>query len=138
LSRIFLFGEFLQVIEFIGAICTGQGCGKFFVELPWVLQQLKEFMGVVPYFGTLNMRLTSDGVEQRGYLTSQNGVLIKPKNGYLSGYLYKAKLFDIICYVVLPDVPNYSMDCLEIIAAENLRNKFNIKDGDVITVLVTV
>lgn len=96
-------------------------------------------MGVVPYFGTLNMRLTSDGVEQRAYLTSQNGgVLIKPKNGYLPGYLYKAKLFDIICYVVLPDVPNYSRDCLEIIAAENLRNKFNIKDGDVITVLVTV
>jgi len=128
----------LQVVTFIGVIYTGQGCGKFFIELPWVLQQLKEFMGTTPYFGTLNMRLTPEGVEQRAYLMSQNGMLIAPKNGYLPGYLYEAKLFDITCYVVLPDVPNYSRDCLEIIAAENLRKKFNIKDGDVITVLVTI
>ena len=129
----------MQVIKFIGAIYAGKGCGKFFVELPWVLQQLKELMGVTPYFGTLNMRLTPYGVEQRDCLMSQNGgMLVKPKNGYLSGYLYKAKLFDMTCYVVLPEVPNYPRDCLEIIAAENLRNKFNIKDGDVITVLVTV
>ena len=128
----------MQVVTFIGVIYTGQGCGKFFIELPWVLQQLKEFMGTTPYFGTLNMRLTPEGVEQRAYLMSQNGMLIAPKNGYLPGYLYEAKLFDITCYVVLPDVPNYSRDCLEIIAAENLRKKFNIKDGDVITVLVTI
>jgi riboflavin kinase len=128
----------LQVIPFIGTIYTGYGCGKFFIELPWVLQQLTELLGVTPYLGTLNMRLTPEGVAQRTYLLSQNGVLIEPKNGYLFGYLYKAKLFDITCYVVLPDVPNYPRDCLEIVAAENLRNRFNIKDGDAITVLVTL
>jgi CTP-dependent riboflavin kinase len=128
----------LQVINFIGTIYTGHGRGKFFIELPWVMQQLKQLTGITPYFGTLNLHLTPNGTEQRTYLTPQNGLLIKPKNGYLPGYLYKAKIFNTVCYVVLPDVPNYPKDTLEIIATENLRNKFNIKDGDMITILVTI
>jgi riboflavin kinase len=132
------FGEFLQVIKFIGTIYTGQGCGQFFIKLPWVIQQLKELLGFTPYLGTLNLRLTPGDVEQRAHLTPQNGMLVEPKNGCLPGYLYKAKIFDTSCYIVLPDVPNYPRDSLEIIAAENLRSRFNIRDGDTITVLVTL
>jgi len=128
----------LQVISFIGFVYTGQGHGKFFVETPWVMQQLQELTGFKPYPGTLNLRLTPEGIKQRGYLTPQNGLLIKPQNGYLPGYLYKAKIFDTTCYVVLPDVPNYPPDSLEIIAPENLRNQFNIKDDDIIPVLITI
>jgi len=102
------------------------------------MQQLQELTGFKPYPGTLNLRLTPEGIKQRGYLTPQNGLLIKPQNGYLPGYLYKAKIFDTTCYVVLPDVPNYPPDSLEIIAPENLRNQFNIKDDDIIPVLITI
>ena len=128
----------MQIIKFVGAVYTGQGCGKSFVELPWVMQQLKELTGFTPYLGTLNLRLVSECVAQRAYLTPQSGALVKPKNGYLSGYLYKARLFDTGCCVVLPDVPNYQKDLLEIIAAENLRNRFNVKDGDTIPIIVTL
>jgi len=118
-------------------VYTGQGCGKFFIELPWVMQQLQKLTGVTPYFGTLNLRLTPECTEQRIHLTPQNGgMLVKPKNGYLPGYLYKAKIFETTCYIVLPEVPNYPKNILEIIATENLRDKFNIKDGATITVLV--
>jgi len=126
------------VIPFVGTVCTGQGCGKFFVELPWVIKQLKELTDFTPYLGTLNLLLMPDSIEQRVLLTSQNGVLVKPEKGYLSGYLYKAKIFDINCYVVLPDVSGYPKNLFEIIAAENLRNSLNVKDGDTITVLVTL
>lgn len=129
---------FLQVIPFIGTVCTGQGSGKFFVGLPWVLQQLKEFVGFMPYLGTLNLRLTSDGVAQRVHLTSQNGVLITPRDDYLSGYLYKARIFDVECCIVLPCVSGYPEDLLEIVAAENLRDRFNVKDGDLIAVMVAI
>jgi riboflavin kinase len=128
----------LQVINFIGTIYTGQGCGKFFIDIPWVIQQINELIGFTPYLGTLNLRLTPESAEQRTRLTPQNGMLVEPKNGCLPGYLYKAKIFRSPCYVVLPDVPNYSEDSLEIIAAENLRSKFNIKDGDMITILFTI
>jgi len=126
----------LQEINFIGTVDTGQGNGKFFVKMPWVMQQLKMLSGFTPYLGTLNLRLTPESTVQRTYLTQQNGIFIKPEKGYLSGYLYRAMIFDINCYIVLPDVPNYPRNLLEIIAAENLRELLNIKDGDLITVLV--
>jgi len=128
----------LQEITFVGAVATGQGNGKFFVEMPWVIRQLKELYVFTPYIGTLNLRLTPESTKQRAQLTQQNGMLIKPEKGYLPGYLYKAMLFDINCYVVLPDVPNYPKDLLEIIATENLRELLNIKDGDIITVIVSI
>lgn len=129
---------FLQIIEFIGTVYTGQGRGRFYIELPWVMRQLKNLVGFTPYLGTLNLRLTSEGVERRVQLNSQNGLLVKPENGYLPGYLYRAKIFDAPCFIVVPDMPTYLSTSLEIIAAENLRNKFGIKDGDAITVLAAI
>jgi riboflavin kinase len=129
----------LQLIKFVGTVVTGQGNGKFFVELPWVMRQLKESTGFNPYSGTLNLRLTPECIKRRTHLSPQNStIMVKPENGYLPGYLYKAMIFDTECYIVLPDVPNYPKNLLEIIAAENLRDLMNVKDGDTITVMVTL
>jgi riboflavin kinase len=129
----------LQVIKFIGAVYTGQGSGKIFVATPWVMKQLKRITGFTPYIGTLNLRLTPEGIEQRACLTSSNGVCVEPKaEGYFPGYLYRAKISDIDCYIVLPSVPDYPSDLLEIIAAENLRKRLSIKDGESIAVSVTL
>lgn len=125
-------------IEFIGLAFTGQGRGKVFLEMPWVMRQLKEITGYEPYLGTLNLRLTPESTKQRTKLTPKNGAFVKPENGYLPGYLYKAKILDTDCYVVVPDVPSYPKDVLEIISPDNLRNRFNIKDGDKVTVQVTI
>jgi riboflavin kinase, archaea type len=128
----------LQTIKFVGTVYSGKGCGRFFVEMPWVMRQLKEITGFTPFLGTLNLRLVSESTKQRGLLTPQNGAVVKPENGYLPGYLYKAKIFDMDCYVVVPDVPDYPKDLLEVIAAENLRTRFNVKDGDTIAVTVSI
>ena len=127
----------LQIINVTGVAYTGQGRGKIFVKTPWVMQQIQKITGFKPYPGTLNLHLTPEGIKQREYLTPKNGLLIKPKKGYLPGYLYKAKIFDTTCYVVIPDVPHYPKNSLEIIAAENLRNQLNIKDGNLITITIT-
>jgi riboflavin kinase len=126
----------LHIIKFVGTVSTGQGKGKIFVELPWVMRQLEELTGFTPYPGTLNLRLTSEGTQHRVLLTPENGVMVKPENVCLPGYLYKAMIFDTNCYVILPDVPNYPNDLLEIIAADNLRALLNVKNGDEITVMV--
>lgn len=106
--------------------------------MPWVKRQLTEITGFQPYSGTLNIHLTPQSTEQRKHLTPERGALVKPENGYLPGYLYKATIFDTNCYVVIPDVPSYPKNMLEIVAKENLRKKHKIKDGDAVTVLVTV
>jgi riboflavin kinase len=106
--------------------------------MPWVMRQLKEITGFTPFLGTLNLRLNPQNAKQRTQLTPQNGAMVKPEDGYLPGYLFKAKIFDQDCYVVVPDVPDYPKDLLELLAEENLRNRFNIKDGTTITVTVTI
>jgi len=126
----------LSGIKFVGTVDTGQGNGKFFVAMPWVLQQLKALFDFTPYLGTFNLRLTPESIKQRVCLTQQNGVMIEPENGYLPGYLYKAIISGTNCYVILPDVPNYPKDLLEIISTENLRKLLNVKDGDILTVMV--
>jgi riboflavin kinase, archaea type len=109
-----------------------------FIEMPWVMRQLKEITGFTPYPGTLNIRLTPISADQRGHLTPKNGLPVNPENGYLPGYLYKAKIGDVDCYAVIPDVPSYPKDVLEIIAAENLRARLNVKNENAVTVVVTV
>ncbi|MGD6933134.1 MAG: DUF120 domain-containing protein [Candidatus Bathyarchaeia archaeon] len=128
----------MNTLKFTGTVFTGKGHGKIFLEMPWVKQQLTQITGFQAYPGTLNLHLNPESTKQRTSLTPQNGALVKPKNGYLPGYLYKAKIFHSDCYVVVPDVPSYPKDLLEIIAAGNLRNQCNIKDGDTITVTVTI
>lgn len=128
----------MQTIRFYGTAFSGQGRGRMFVEMPWVMRQLKEITGVNPYPGTLNIRLTPISTTQRTRLTPELGALVKPEDNYLPGYLYKAKIDELDCWAVLPIVPGYPQDVLEIVAAENLRNKLGIKDGDSVTVFVTV
>jgi CTP-dependent riboflavin kinase len=106
--------------------------------MPWVNRQIKEITGFTPYLGTLNIRLTSVSITQRTRLIPELGKLVKPEDNYLPGYLYRAKIGQVDCYAVVPDVPNYPKDVLEIVAAENLRSKLNVKDGDQVTVFVTV
>jgi riboflavin kinase, archaea type len=128
----------LQTIRFYGTAFSGQGRGKVFVEMPWVMRQLKEITGFTPYPGTLNIRLTAVSTTQRTRLTPELGALVKPENNYLPGYLYKAKISEVDCYAVIPAVPGYPENVLEIVAAENLRSKLNVKDGDSVSVFVTV
>jgi riboflavin kinase len=42
------------------------------------------------------------------------------------------------CAIVIPDVPNYPEDVLEIVAPVNLREKLQLKDGDHVEIEVTL
>jgi CTP-dependent riboflavin kinase len=50
--------------------------------------------------------------------------------------LYKAQLGKLKCAIIIPEVANYPEDCLEIIAADNLREKLKLRDGKSITITV--
>jgi riboflavin kinase len=128
----------LPTLTFFGAVFSGKGQGKRFVELPWVKQQLIEHTGFTPFAGTLNIRLDEEGTSQRAVLEKTEGAEVKPEAGYYPGYLYKAKLQDTHCFIIIPKVPSYPKDVIEIIAKDNLRLKYCLKDGEKVTVKVTV
>jgi len=126
----------LPTLTFSGTAFSGTGQGKRFVELPWVKRQLTEKTGFTPFAGTLNIRLDEKSTRQRAVLEKLEGIEVKPQAGYYPGFLYKATLNGMLCYIVIPKVPSYPKNVIEIIAENNLCKKFSLKHGKKVTVTV--
>jgi riboflavin kinase len=105
------------------------------MQLPWVKEEIEENLGFIPYPGTLDVRLTEESVKLRKAL-AEDGVDILPKAGFYSGKCYKATFKGLQCGIVIPEVPGYPEDKLEIIGPWNLRYKLKVSDGDLVEVNV--
>lgn len=125
-------------ISFEGTVYSGKGVGKNFVALPWVTSQVEAELGFTPYCGTLNLRLTEESRIKRKFLAPEKGITITPREGFLPGVLFRASISGLECAVVLPLIPNYPTDVLEVISPLYLRGKLGLIDGKKVTLSVTV
>jgi riboflavin kinase, archaea type len=121
-----------------GTVFSGKGEGKKFVALPWVQRQISEKLGFSPFLGTLNLRLSAQNIAKRTQMEKSEGITIAPEKGFFSGKLYPAHIGAIACAVIVPIVPNYPADILEVVAESCLREKLKLEDGDCVSVLVTL
>jgi riboflavin kinase, archaea type len=128
----------LPKIKLAGTVYSGAGQGKKFIALPWVREQLIGKLGFCPYPGTLNIRLTKESLPPKKQLETLHGIMVNPEAGYFSGSFIKAKIKNLECYIVIPKVPNYPADVLELVAPVNLREQLKLADGDCVSVEVTV
>lgn len=120
-----------------GKVFSSNKRGKQFVNLSWVKRQINEKMGFNPYLGTLNLRLTNETDINK--LRKMNGTTIVPEKGYCEGKCFKALVTGKVeGAVVLPDVPEYPADVLEVLAPINLRENLGLKDGAEIEVIITI
>ncbi len=131
-------GKLLPTVYLSGFVFSGEGNGKKFVGLPWVRKQIFEKLGFPPFLGTLNLRLTKKSVEKKFSLEKAKGIMVEPPAGFYAGVLFKAYLEGLECGVVLPLIPHYANDVLEIIAQDNLRERLNLRDGSKVTVMIKV
>jgi riboflavin kinase len=120
----------------MGTVFSGNGEGRKFMSLPWVKQQIQEKLGFTPYSGTLNIRLTRESARQKKLLKKAEKFEVSPEEGYCTGTLIEARMEGLKCGVLLPQVPNYPQDVLEVIAASNLREHFKLEDGSEVCVTV--
>jgi riboflavin kinase, archaea type len=128
----------LPKIVVAGTVFSGDGSGKEFVDLPWFKRQVEEKLGFSPYSGTLNLRLTGKEVEKRGLLETAGNLTVEPKTGYYSGLLFRATIDGLECGVVIPIMPNYPSDLLEVIASVYLRSSLKLADGSLVVISVNV
>ena len=126
----------MKRIKLTGKIFSGAREGEKFVMLPWVKRQIEEKLCFTPYPGTLNIILSEESTKRRKLLETVSSIEICPVEGFSSGMIYKAQLGKLECAIVIPKVANYPEDSLEVIAAENLREKLKLRDGDRITLTV--
>jgi riboflavin kinase, archaea type len=120
-----------------GKVFSGKGEGAKFIKLPWVKKQIEEKLGFTPFLGTLNLRLCENGVKLKEQLKNEDSMEILPAEGFRRGKCFKAYLMDSLeCAIVFPEVADYPADVIEIVAPVNLREKLQLKDGDVVEVKI--
>ncbi|MEM1557110.1 MAG: DUF120 domain-containing protein [Thermoproteota archaeon] len=123
-------------ITIIGEVYSGEGKGGFFISRPWVTKQIEEKLGFKPYPGTLNIRI-SESERIRRRLDNTRGIKIVPNEGFCSGKCFKAIVAGRINgAIVIPEIPSYPKDMLEIIAPVNLRRELGIRDGNEIEITI--
>jgi CTP-dependent riboflavin kinase len=123
---------------FYGTVFSGRGEGKKFVSLPWVSRQIREKAGFKPYLGTLNLKLTYEAAKLKRQLQKAHSLPIEPAEGYCPGFVVKARIGSLAVAIVIPEVPHYPVDVLEVVAPVCLREKEKLVDGSPVAVEVTV
>ena len=127
----------MKTLRIKGSVFSGKGEGAKFVELSWVKKQIAEKLGFTPHPGTLNLKLIERELKQRALLEKAEAIEISPAKGFSRGRCFKAHLANSLkCTVVIPEVPNYPKDIIEVVAPTNLRRKLQLRDGDSVEVKI--
>jgi len=123
----------LNVVSLKGKVFSGTGEGQKYVRLAWVKKQIEQKVGFTPYVGTLNIRLTEESILKKRLSIKGSPLQIVPAAGYCRGKLYRALLSGgVEVAVVIPEVPDYPENVLEVVSSENLRKKLKLNDGDTV------
>ncbi len=121
-----------------GHVRSGLGQGAGFTALDWARSQFIEHCGIDPYPGTLNLELV-ETVHLETWVQAQrlSGNSIRPgAAGACDATLFAATIGNsqaasaVPVAVVLPDVPGYAPDQIEVIASVNLREHFGVAEGE--------
>jgi riboflavin kinase len=115
-----------------GRLCSGLGEGAGFTSLDWVEHQLHSKLGFWPHPGTVNLNLSGrDWNTARDAMQAAAGIAIEPPPGFCAAKCF-AVLIDgsVEGAAILPDIPDYPVDKLEIVAPVAVRRELRLKDGD--------
>jgi riboflavin kinase len=118
-----------------GTVFTGLGEGAYYISKEHYKKQFIEKLGLDPYPGTLNLKLTSDyDIKTRTELEAYPGVEIE-------GFKNQDRTFGLVkCFPVMIENKikgallsvvrtHYDISVIEIIASVCLRKYLNLKDG---------
>jgi CTP-dependent riboflavin kinase len=118
-----------------GTVASGKGDGSHFTELDWVKKQFVEKFGFEPFPGTLNVLLKNATNRDILEVNQERTVAIEPpEKSYCKGIALRTTISSTVMgAIIVPQVPGYSLDLLEIVAPMNLRGRLHLKDGDTVT-----
>jgi len=123
-----------------GKIVSGAGQGAFFTRIDWVQQQCNEKLGFKPYPGTLNLEISEEDLPITESLDREKGIeLISPDPKFCNGKAFAVLLGKINAAIIIPEekVRVHPANIIEIIAPLNIKAALHVKDGDVVTVVLT-
>jgi riboflavin kinase len=115
-----------------GEVFTGEGEASGFLSLQPYMDFISEKAGFDPYPGTLNVRSTEKAAEKiRQTAPSYSMEPVEYDGSELGGLnLYLVEVKGEKCGIVQPELTRYGDQVLEIVAPFNLREKYELEDGD--------
>ena len=109
-------------------VVTGDGNASEFVRMAAV--ELSRELGFTPYHGTLNLEARREDVVADLLQTTVTDV---GDGDYCAGVaLYPCRIDGVLASAIVPDVPGYPSDTVEILAPVHLRSLFDLADGDIV------
>jgi riboflavin kinase, archaea type len=125
------------VVVLRATIFTGQGEATAFTDLPWVRQQLREQLKLEICSGTLNARPTdaTDRAAWKAWRQGKGTPLQPPDPAACTASCWPIRLgADLRGAVIVPHVPGYPTDQIEIVAPVHLRTTLGLRDGDTVDI----
>jgi riboflavin kinase len=125
-----------KVKRISGRVARGQGEGAGFTRLGWAREAFVRELGIDPFPGTLN--LVPEDAAAWAALRAIPGIRIAaPDPKFCDARAYKVRVGGCIeAAIVVPEVPGYPDDKIEIIAAASLRDALGLADGAAVEVEV--
>src|SRR5579883_559316 len=142
-----------------GVLRDGLRVAAQFTELPWVREQFQRKLGLDVWPGTVNLQVQDPAGLARLRAAPDapdgvpSGVPIEPPPAaasaaagggsadaaggtYCVGYCFPARIEDVPAAIVVPHVPDYPADKLELVAAVRVRDALGLQPGDRVVVTV--
>ena len=129
-----------EYLAITGKIVSGAGQGAFFTRIDWVQQQCNEKLGFKPYPGTLNLEISAEDPPIIESLAHKKGIeLISPDRKFCNAKAFAVTLGEIKGAIIMPEekVRIHPKNIIEMIASLNIKEALNVKDGDIITIVIT-
>ncbi|MGC8608425.1 MAG: winged helix-turn-helix domain-containing protein/riboflavin kinase [Thermoplasmata archaeon] len=130
-----------NVVTLRGSIQGGMGEGRYYISRKQYIVQFQEKLGMIPYLGTLNLKVVPEDLNEIRKLRGFPGIHIdgfKTEDRTFGDVkAFRAKIDGVDCYVVMPERTVYT-EVIEIISQYFLREKLGLNDGDMIQVTVYV
>ncbi len=124
--------ESAERIAITGKVTSGFGEGGYYVGQDHYREQFRQKLGMKPFPGTLNLKLSGPEMTKLDLLREQAGIAIDgfTNNGrtFGTGKCFRARIGNIECAVVIPDRSHHS-DSMEVICEKQLRKALGLKDG---------
>lgn len=124
-----------------GRVATGMGEGGWYIARRGYRDAMKALLGFEPFPGTLNVALEGAEAAKLTELSAQPGLVVAEfvDEGRSFGAVkcFRASLGGVDAAVVMPARGHYR-DVAEVVAPFHLRDKLGLRDGDAVTVEVTL
>jgi riboflavin kinase len=120
-----------------GKIVSGTRKGGYFVSQKVYSDQFLHILGFKPFPGTLNIEVNEKDLQEIINIPKQKLNIIHGREGFGDVKCIKSTLNNKIDGALLfPAKTEHPPKILEFIANENLREDLNLKDGDLVTLIL--